>query len=178
MNLLFFDTETTGLPGPIGTDLRRQPNVIEFYGVIYNGTTFDKIYELHFKCNPGMKLPENIKKITGITDDDLEFEPTFDRYAFQLQEFFNKSNTIIGHNVAFDIKMIDIEFARMNLKFDWPKIKICTVNETLHLKGHRMNLSSLYEFLFEEPFPGAHRAKADVEALVKCWQRLKTMEVV
>jgi hypothetical protein len=53
----------------------------------------------------------------------------------------------------------------MHQKIKWPD-KICTVEQTVHLKGYRVSLSVLHETLFGMPFTGAHRAKVDVSALL------------
>jgi DNA polymerase-3 subunit alpha len=67
--------------------------------------------------------------------------------------------------------MINNEMRRLGLTVAWPRV-ICTVEETEHLKGHRLKLSDLYELLFGEKFANAHDAKADVEALAKCYFEL------
>lgn len=66
--------------------------------------------------------------------------------------------------------MIDFEMKRLVTELAWPERLVCTVEATEHLKGHRLSLTKLYEHLFPgENFPGAHRAKADVQALVRCY---------
>jgi hypothetical protein len=59
----------------------------------------------------------------------------------------------------------------------WPR-RICTVEQTQHIKGFRLNLSGLHEFLFGEKFSGAHRAKVDVAALVRCSSEMFKREML
>jgi DNA polymerase-3 subunit alpha len=73
----------------------------------------------------------------------------------------------IGHNMTFDHDMIDIEFSRLNRQIKWPKL-ICTTEQTIFLTGQRMTMSALHQHLFGEPFEGAHRAKQDTLALLRC----------
>jgi len=42
------------------------------------------------------------------------------------------------------------------------------VEQTQHLKGHRLSLGDLHDLLLGERFSGAHRARADVMALARC----------
>jgi hypothetical protein len=63
--------------------------------------------------------------------------------------------------------MIDLEAKRLNRVIKWPPL-VCTVEQSIHYKGHRMNLGDLHEHLLGVRFSGAHRAKEDVDALVRC----------
>jgi len=86
-----------------------------------------------------------------------------------------KAQFFTAHNLAYDMEMLEFEFKRLNdtLKGLWNKPLICTVEQTVHLRGIRLSLSALHEYLFNEKFEGAHRAKADVQAQVRCFMELK-----
>ena len=75
------------------------------------------------------------------------------------------------------MEMLDLEADRIGTKIVWPK-GICTVEATIHLIGRRMTLSELYQHLFGDSFAGAHRARRDVEALVRCCVELKKRDLV
>jgi len=84
---------------------------------------------------------------------------------------------IVAHNMSYDKAVIDFEMKRLGKKIRWPDL-ICTVESTEYMKGHRMNLATLHEFLFGEPFAGAHRAENDVRATTRCFLQLREMGVV
>jgi hypothetical protein len=44
---------------------------------------------------------------------------------------------------------------------------ICTIEQSVHYTGYRMNLGDLHQHLLGEKFSGAHRAREDVEALLR-----------
>lgn len=189
MKYFIFDTETTGLLGNRALPLEKQPQVIEFYGMVIDesddGNNWELVDELDtfFANTTGKRLdvpftaksPKSIATITGITDEMLKDEgakrPTRDDIQ-RIQDMLDKSDAIVAHNLSFDIGMMDVEAKRLGKMFDYPKRRICTVLETMQLRGHRLNLSALHELLFGEKFAGAHRAKVDVGALGRCVREL------
>jgi hypothetical protein len=54
----------------------------------------------------------------------------------------------------------------------WPRL-ICTVEQSMPLRGYRLSLTDLYAALDLGKFEGAHRARNDVEALVECVVAMK-----
>jgi DNA polymerase-3 subunit alpha len=96
--------------------------------------------------------------------------PKFGEKLDELRRFHLGERIIIAHNLAFDLSMIRFELMRLDAvcKFPWPYHGICTVVETLPIRGHRLSLSKLHEYCFGEAFDGAHRAMVDVEALTRC----------
>lgn len=172
--VLAFDTETTGLIKNTRIPLNLQPKVIEFYGVVFDDQTGEDIAELEFICDPQLQLEEIITKITGLTNRDVDGKPLFKEFIPQLQNLFGKAEEAVAHNISYDRNMIAFEMRRADMSLEWPRRLICTVQETIGLKGHRLNLSALHEHLFGERFEGAHRAREDVHALKRCFMKLRS----
>ena len=170
MKALIFDTETTGLVKNSLIPLDRQPRMIEFYGQIVDTETCEVIEDYHSLVNPGFEISEEITKITGIKPEDLQGQPVFPFIDGNIRGIIGKADAIIAHNLSYDWSILNFEFERSGTidKVKWPIRRICTVEETEWMCGYRLSLSALYEYLFNETFAGAHRAKADVEALTKC----------
>lgn len=165
--MLIFDTETTGLVENMSTRSEKQPEVIEFCGIIINPRTGTVIEELDRLIKPTQPISEEITGMNGITNEMVRHVPSFGLTAPSIRDLIERSDCVVAHNAAFDRDMIDLEFARLKLTpVAWPRI-ICTVEATLHLTGYRQSLSSLYLLLFKKKFEGAHRARADVEALAR-----------
>ena len=169
-----FDTETTGLIKNTGLPLAKQPRVIEFFGVLVDDEDWSTHGELEFLCNPGFPLEPIITKITGLTDSDLVGKPDFKDCAADVAAFFSAAGEVVVHNLPFDQNMVDFEFRRIGDEpCPWPEVKTCTVQKTEFIKGHRLSLSNLHMQLFGEPFEGAHRAREDVMALLRCFRHLR-----
>lgn len=178
MKTLIFDTETTGLLQSKAHPINKQPQIIEFYGAIYGKSEKKPLEELELLIDPGQAIPPIITKITGLKNADVKGKGRFKEHAQRIGKFIQSADIIVAHNLAFDIGMLDVEFARLDVKFDYPKTKICTVDQTIHVKGHRLNLTKLHEYLFDEGFPVAHRAKVDVQALARCYFELKKRGII
>lgn len=163
---LLFDTETTGLPFHDEAKDAVQPHIIEWGGVLANkrGVVID---ELNLLINPGMKLPEKITKITGLTDEDLVEAPSFAEVADQIMSFFARASAMIAHNLPFDAYLITLEVQRAGLLWPWPKYATCTVQEHAEEWGYRPKLTELYKYYFDTPLAQSHRALDDVKALLK-----------
>lgn len=164
-----FDTETTGLIDNHVLRLEMQPEIIEFYGCFVDLSAGEILIEMDFQFKPRYGVPEDTTKITGLTAEDLADAPPFSTSALAIRTAIETSGTVIAHNLSFDMEMLALEFERIPLPpLKWPALKICTVEQTIHLKGFRLGLNNLHELLFGEPFKEAHRAKTDVMATVRC----------
>lgn len=172
MKVLAFDTETTGLIENHTIKLDRLPEVIEFFGHIVDLKTGKVGRKLDTFIKPRKNISEEITKITGINDQDVADAPPFVEVADVIEDLISRADVVLAHNLSYDMEMVDTEFERLGRKIKWPKGRICTVEQTIHLKGHRLSLSALHSFLFKEEFTGAHRARVDVAALTRCAREL------
>lgn len=171
MKAFIFDTETTGLIENHIVDLKKQPEVIQFFGQTVNlktGKVLGKPIDTFIRPREFPRSEYTIKVTkTKIKDEQLEKAPSFKRVANMIREAIEASDAIIAHNLSFDREMIDIEFERMKENVTWPRRLICTVESTVHLMGRRLTLSQLYSMLFDGAKFEAHLAKEDVEALTR-----------
>jgi len=176
MIAVVFDTETTGLISNHSIKINQQAEIIEFYGEEVDLADNGKMLrELDLLIKPSRPLSDTpafgekktTTQITGITNAMLADCPTFGRVANDIEGLLSTAKFVIAHNVSFDQEMIDLEFERLHRMMAWPRA-ICTVESTIHLKGGRLNLTKLHEHLFGMAFADAHRAKHDVQALIRC----------
>lgn len=175
---LFFDTETTGLIENMTTPEKKQPEIIEFYGALIDMDTGEMIDEIDELIKPTRPASEEITKITGITNEMLEGRPSFRALSGRIKSLIEKAPAVVAHNLSFDMEMVDVEMNRLGDRIAWPRLRICTVEQTIHLKGFRLNLTALHEHLFGERFPEAHRAKNDVLALIRCALELRKRDEI
>ena len=167
---LIFDTETTGLIDNTLIREQHQPRIIEFFGQVINGKG-KPVEELEFLCDPGIQIQPIITKITGLTNVVLKQQEPFNKYADDVIKIIESCNRVVAHNMSYDHMITEFEMRRLGLEVGWPEM-VCTVEQTEWFKGHRLNLQALHEFLFDKPFPDAHRARNDVEALTRCYVEL------
>ena len=172
-----FDTETTGLIKNGLVPLDRQPQVIEFYGMHINEKG-EVLKELELLVDPGKPLEPIITKITALRDADLRGKPSFRAVADQIAAFIEEAQSVVAHNLSYDLGVLNFEYQRLKRTLAWPMSRICTVEQTEHLKGFRLSLSKLHIELFGEDFPQAHRARNDVAALQRCFVELKKRDLV
>jgi DNA polymerase III alpha subunit (gram-positive type) len=168
MRAFVFDTETSGLIDTHRIPLKKQPEIIEFYGATVNPESGEIFGEIDQLIKPAKEISEEITRITHITNDMLKDAPAFGFVADKIKAAIEEADCVIAHNLSYDMEITDIEFERIGGKIAWPKRRICTVEQTIHLKGHRLNLMGLHELLFKSRFEEAHRARNDVEALIRC----------
>ena len=170
-----FDTETSGLVLNRLVADGKQPHIIEFYGCVADLATGEIVRELDVLIKPPVEISDEITKITKITNEMLADKLPFKDHAAEIRSILSGSPRVMAHNLSFDMDMIELEFARLGLTMEWPRRKICTAEATLHLAGYRFKLSGLYEHLFGETFPEAHRARNDVHAMLRCAVKLYEM---
>jgi len=161
------DTETTDLVYNRSAPLDRQPQIGEFYGALTDLDTGEISHEIDVLIRPTSKISAESKKITGLDDAALANYPSFVEHAEMIKAMIEEAPVVIFHNAAFDKDMVELEFERLGETVRWPKL-FCSVEQTCHLDGCRLSLSNLHELLFGAPFKGAHRARHDVAALIRC----------
>jgi len=170
---LVFDTETTDLlPNSLITN--QSPRIIEFCGMVIDDAG-RVVEELEFICNPGFEINSETTKITGITPSMLDGKKTFKHYEGHVRSLINSCDAVVAHNLKYDYEVVSREMEKCGTfdRLKWPRIRICTVMESEWYMGYRLSLTNLYIHLFGDSFSGAHRARNDVEALVKCVVEMK-----
>jgi DNA polymerase-3 subunit epsilon len=163
---LIYDTETSGLVLHPAAKDELQPRIIEWGGLLVNEKG-EELAELDILINPGIQIPDQITRITGITNADLEHQPRFAEVAPQLRALFERSEVLIAHNLPFDFNMMCLDLRRAGLLegWPWPRLKVCTVQEHAEEWGHRPKLTELYEHYTGRKLEQSHRALDDVRAL-------------
>jgi len=169
---ILLDVETTGLLRASERPLEDQPYITEIYALKRQGKK--KLF-FHSLIKPPIPIPEEVVKITGITDEMVKDAPSFAQIYVNLFQFYLGVNVLVGHNVSFDAGVLEYELKRIDrvTRFPWPPQWFCTVEQSFSIKGRRLKLSELYLMATGEEFKGAHRAREDVEALAVCYDWLQ-----
>ena len=152
--LIFFDLETTGV------NITKDRIVeLSFIKVMPDGMEVCKTRRI----NPEMPIPAEATAVHHITDEMVAGEPTFKQVAKSLAEIF-KGCDIAGFNSnRFDIPMLDEEFHRAGVDFDFSRANFIDVQNIFHKKEPR-TLTAAYRFYCDKDLEGAHSADADTRA--------------
>ena len=173
---IMFDTETTGLIVPYISNPYRQPHIVELYAVVFDDKDYSVIDEIDTLINPSMNMPTDAYNIHHISDDMVKDSPKWEKVWERFQAMCSQCDSVIGHNVMFDIQMVDYEMRRLEKEFVWPVNKVCTVEATEFFNGYRLSLDALsykaipgYSASYSQT---RHRAAYDTKMLLECYKAL------
>lgn len=187
--LCIYDTETTGL-WKDGLDVAHpnQPKIASLSAlrVKYNGV-IEASMDVIVKPD-GWTIPEAAAKVHGITTERAMAEgiPLLEAMR-QFNDIVKGCDRMIGHNEAFDNKVIRHALKIIKRKIDLPEKRSCTmmmaknvVKKPPKFPGADYawpNLQETYVFLFGREFQGAHTSLADVNACMEIYRELKNRGV-
>ncbi|MCR4836942.1 MAG: leucine-rich repeat protein [Bacteroidaceae bacterium] len=187
--LLFFDTETTGLPEDYNapsSNIDNWPRLVQLSWIITNENG-KIIKERDYIIKPdGFNIPHNSSNIHGITNSIALNKGT--NLQTVLNEFtkdaFNAIR-LIGHNVDYDIHVVEAELIRCNMNINFEEMcKVCTMKSTVNFcklpdkYGFKYpKLQELYFKLFGNHFEDAHNSMADVHATKDCYFELVNKKI-
>jgi DNA polymerase III subunit epsilon len=151
--VIVFDVETTG------TDKRRD-QVIELcvqFG-LEGGSSQT------WRIKPAIPISPGAQAVHGISMEDLEVCPPFGQVAAAIREVFDGAEVLVGYNLAFDIEMLQAEFARL----EQPPLELTgkQVIDPFRLwqQCEPRSLQDAHKRFVGQSFSEAHSATADVAA--------------
>lgn len=185
--LIFFDTETTGLPSrdrKVRSDPLSWPRLVELGWVLTTdeGTILE---EVSFLVKPdGFEIPSAAINIHGISN--MEAEKMGLPIVDVINRFYisaRRADLLIAHNLSYDIRIILTELIRMDKRELFSSIQgVCTMKSSARFcgisgrygKGYKWpSLSGLYQKLFDREPESAHRALDDAKTCADCYFELK-----
>ena len=165
-----FDIETTGLSS-------QTCGITEIGAVkIKNGQITDRFNTF---VNPEMPIPDEIAKLTSITDDMVKDAPVIVEVLPQFLTFAG-NRLLIAHNADFDVGFIRAAAERLQIPFNAPYLDTVALSRHLNpeLKNHKLDTLSDYFGLGDFHH---HRACDDAEMLAlifaKMTDKMKKLEI-
>ena len=137
------DTETTGFG--------KTDRILEIGIVLVDGNEI--VQEWETLINPERDISNS--NIHGITSELVSLAPTFSDVIDEISGFLD-GRIFVAHNVAFDTKMLNFEFSKVNREIDFG-IPFCTLQAT------KMKLEKACDEYGVKNL-GAHRALTDARA--------------
>ena len=189
VRVLFFDSETTGLPMmterfvfPHYKELDKYNScrLIEL-GYIITDEGTDHIRETK-KYNSLVIPPCEItnSEIHGITTEEATLKGnTLTQVLSTFIEDLSTVDLIVAHNIEFDLNVVCSElfrnarFTEASTLFDKPKM--CTMEISRKKYGYRRKLCDLYEELSDQNWKQTHRAMDDAEKCKECYFLLASL---
>lgn len=152
--IVFFDLETTGTN--ILTDRIVEISILK---INPDGSTVERTRRI----NPGMPIPAEATAVHHITDEDVASEPQFRQIANSLAIMLSGCDIAGFNSSKFDVPMLDEEFRRADITFDFSDVRFVDVQTIFH-KMEQRTLSAAYRFYCDKDLNDAHTAAADTRA--------------
>ena len=201
--LLFFDTETIGLPNDWNSpssDVTNWPRIVQISWIV-SDIRGQIISKQNYIVKPeGFSIPLEVSQIHGITTERASKEGKklnniLDHFLRDLQQV----SYVVGHNISFDKNVVAAEIYRKGSEklldeividkyVDMLETKptICTMLSSTNYcriprydNGYKWpKLSELYYKLFNKELVDAHDSSVDVQATFDCFWKLKELGVV
>jgi DNA polymerase III epsilon subunit-like protein len=200
MKILFFDTETNGLPhvkkAPY-TVVENWPRTVSIAWRLCDMTSdgitlISEQYHIVLPCENITWSAESMG-IHGISMERAKMEGTpIQDILSHFQNDATQASVIVAHNMAFDRPVLLAEFCRLGLDVSWWPVKqYCTMDTTKGLcklpskyskpsdpyKYPRLPELHMYLFGDKGDFD-FHSAREDVRCLVKCFEELNFRRLV
>jgi len=152
--IVVFDCETTG------TD-RTKDQVIEL--CVQRGLDEDAPSQV-WRIKPLAPIHPGAQAVHGISIEDLVHCPAFEDIADEVAAVFADADIVVGYNLAFDIDMLQAEYARVGMApLDFASKKIVDAFRLWQQCEPRSLMHAHQRFVGAE-FAAAHTASADVAA--------------
>jgi DNA polymerase III epsilon subunit-like protein len=168
MITVVFDTETTGLIINPARSLALQPEIISLAAQEFDLETGEQFSHYYGEFKTVKPVSEEITRITGLTNEHLSTCQSIEKELPIIINMLRSAPLLIGQNIRFDQDMVELECRRYKYPpITWPKT-LDLVQNSIHLKGYRLNLTNLHIELFGTEFKDAHDARTDAMITAKC----------
>lgn len=198
--ILFFDTETTGLPNKKSPLDPNQARLLQL-GAILASPDGEVISELNTLVQIGNAIINPYALAAhGITAEKANSEGAHPKEVFEtFHQLADSAECLVCHNHNFDFNIIKLTAKQISSHYEDPSDPdimlseiedipfYCTMVQATEFcalpkkKGSGFKypkLMELYSILFEREFSGAHDAMSDVTATMECFFELKKRGVM
>lgn len=159
-----FDTETTGLDPQAGDEIISIGAVRVVNGRLLRSETFEQL------INPRRQLPWASIKFHGIRPEMLTDQPFIEEV---LPHFFQfaRETVLVGHNVAFDMRMLQMKEDQTRIQFLNPLLDTMLLSDIVHPAHQKHSLSAVADRLGVR-IMGRHTALGDALATAEIFIKL------
>jgi DNA polymerase-3 subunit epsilon len=171
--LVLFDTETTGLR-------YHRDEIIEFAAVVVemqNGVpTVTEEYDELISLTPGNRVPPEIEKLTGITNEDLaERGIPKEKVCADFARMVGGNTLLLAYNAHFDLSFLFYMLLRdgdISCLKGKDKLDLLTVYKDRHSYPHKL-CNAIEVYGLSDRVQNSHRAVDDVIATVAVMEEME-----
>lgn len=177
MKVLFFDTETTGLPEwqqPSGSEC--QPHIVQLAGILADIETREVISTFDVIIKPdGWEITKEMTEIHGVTNEHALEVGVPEKTAFEMLIAMSGNHKRVCYNRTFDQRIVRIaakRFASEDVQNKWAEkddFDCAMMGAQKVMGGKRPNLAAALKHFTGEGLPDAHSAMPDTEACMKVY---------
>lgn len=202
LHILFFDTETNGLPldrKALTSEVAKWPHILQ---ISWTLKAYDVRSSKTLETRTAyLKLPADVSwnaesaKFHKILPSQVESGESCDEVLQSFRTAAKKAHVLVAHNLAFDKPVLRAAFYRLNSSETfswWPRHEYCTMDNTKALcklpsrwakPGDPYKwptLPELYKYLYGVDISGVilHTAEGDTNVLIQCFEELLERRVV
>ena len=171
--LLLFDTETTGLQF-------HRDEIIEFAAVLVEKVggipQVTREYDELITLSPGMTVPPEIEKLTGISNEDIAQKGiSKDRLCRDIAEMVSGNTLLLAYNAHFDLSFLFYLLLRSGdptILKGKDKLDLLTVYKDRHSYPHKL-CNAIEVYNLADKVVNSHRAVDDVLATVAVMEAME-----
>ena len=185
--ILFYDTETTGLPlFSEPSEHPEQPHIVQLAAALVDSKTRKTVSSMDVIIKPwGWKIPEEMTAIHGISHELAVNVGINLGEALSMFLSLLKNRKRVAYNESFDSRIVRIAQHQTGFTEDalneWKNgDKECAMrmaHKHVNLPKNKLpKLQEAYNHFFGVDFDGAHSAMADVNACIAVYFAIKDLE--
>ncbi len=159
-----FDTETTGLDPDGGDEILSIAAVRIVNNQIIRNDFFEELVD------PKRDIPLDSYKIHGINYDMVEGKPDIET-ILPLFKIYSYDTVLVGHNIAFDMKMLKVKEKAAKTVFTNPVLDTLLLSAVLHPLDEQHDMESIAKRLGVN-IVGRHTALGDAIATAEIFLKL------
>lgn len=187
-HVIFYDTETTGLPNwKSPSESENQPHLVQVAAIVADSTSREIVSELDVIVRPdGWEIPSESTEIHGITNERALDEGLPERQVMLELYAFSANRMRVAHNRTFDQRLIRIALKRYqpDLCEEWGRkdnhectMLLAKPIMQLPPKGQygwkSPTLAEAYKYFTGKELEGAHNAMVDAKACMEVYWAIK-----
>lgn len=135
-----FDTETTGLNPTQGDEIISISAVRIVNGRLLRQEIFDQLVD------PKRPLPRESSNIHGILPHMVQGQPTIEQVLPPFSRF-TEGTVLVGHNAAFDMRLLQMKEAQTGIKFTNPVLDTLLLSAVIHPNQESHSLEAIAQRL-------------------------------
>ena len=129
------------------------------------------VQKFHRMVDPGMKIPERITQLTGITDSMVQGQPMIDTVIREFIEFAG-GLPLLGHNLMFDYAFLKHAAVNQKITFERMGMDTLKISRKVLAELPSRKLGELCSY-YHIPQQRAHRADEDAYVTAILYEKMK-----